>query len=207
MESYRLQTLCPVSETEEKGLWARKFQLYKQSKQGETKENISHKSCDEPWKEKEKAEVITKKVSISTTRVHKHSILTQTVLSACSKVVCLYIWTRHLEINSACLLGNFHCLCSPYNNGVRICYACWYWVFVHSCCAYGHLFQWLLHLLPFMDHHMICGLCFPLFLFVCFVCIVEIFVPRVSSLQSLTLGTSVLPCGLFEQCMAYVWQY
>jgi len=50
-----------------------------------------------------------------------------------------------------------------------------------------------------MDHHMICGLCFPLFLFVCFVCIIEIFVPRVSSLQSLTLGTSVLPCGLFEQ--------
>jgi len=28
--------LCPVSETEEKGLWARKFQLYKQSKQGKT---------------------------------------------------------------------------------------------------------------------------------------------------------------------------
>ena len=49
-----------------------------------------------------------------------------------------------------------------------------------------------------MVHHMICGLCFPLFL-VCFVCIVEIFVPRVLSLQSLTLNTSVLPCGLSEQ--------
>ena len=35
-ESYRIQTLCPVSETEEKRLWARKFQLYKQSKQGKT---------------------------------------------------------------------------------------------------------------------------------------------------------------------------
>jgi len=51
--------LCPVSETEEKGLWAQKFHAYKQSKQGETKENTSHKSCDEPWKEG--AEVITKK--------------------------------------------------------------------------------------------------------------------------------------------------
>jgi len=55
-----------------------------------------------------------------------------------------------------------------------------------------------------MVHHMICGLCFPLFLLVCFVCRHEISVPRVLSLQSLTLGTSVLPCGLFEQwvCMA-----
>jgi len=49
---------------------------------------------------------------------------------------------------------------------------------------------------------MICGWCFPLFLFVCCVCIVEIFVLRVSSLQSLTLGTSVLLCGLFEQEMS-----
>jgi len=55
-----------------------------------------------------------------------------------------------------------------------------------------------------MDHHMICGWCFPLFLFVCCVCIVEVFVPRVSSLQSLTLGTSVLLCGLFEQVMSPV---
>jgi len=42
---------------------------------------------------------------------------------------------------------------------------------------------------------MICGLCFPLFLLVCFVCIVEIFVPRVSSLQSLTLGTRSVICS------------
>jgi len=49
-----------------------------------------------------------------------------------------------------------------------------------------------------MVHHMICGLCFPLFLFVCFVCRHEIFVPRVLSLQSLTLGTNVLLCGLSE---------
>jgi len=46
-----------------------------------------------------------------------------------------------------------------------------------------------------MVHHMICGLCFPLFLLVCFVCIVEIFVPRVSSLQSLTLGTRSVICS------------
>jgi len=63
--------LCPVSETEEKGLWARKFQLYKQSKQGETKENISHKSCDKPWKEG--AEVITKK------SIYKHNKSAQTL--------------------------------------------------------------------------------------------------------------------------------
>jgi len=46
-----------------------------------------------------------------------------------------------------------------------------------------------------MVHHMICGLCFPLFLLVCFVCVVEIFVPRVSSLQSLTLGTRSVICS------------
>jgi len=46
--NHKRALLCPVSETEEKRLWARKFQLYKQSKQGETKEIISHKSCDDP---------------------------------------------------------------------------------------------------------------------------------------------------------------
>jgi len=45
----------------------------------------------------------------------------------------------------------------------------------------------------------ICGFCVTLFLLVCFICILEIFMPRVSSLQSLTLGTSVLSCGLSEQ--------
>ena len=55
-----------------------------------------------------------------------------------------------------------------------------------------------------MVYHMICGLCFPLFLLVCFVCIVEIFVPRVSSLQSLTLGTRVLFCGLSWQVVGVV---
>jgi len=63
--------LCPVSETEEKRLWARKFQLYKQSKQRETKENTSYKSCDDPWKEGD--EVITKK------GVHKHNKSAQTL--------------------------------------------------------------------------------------------------------------------------------
>ena len=42
---------------------------------------------------------------------------------------------------------------------------------------------------------MICGLCFPLFLLVCFVCRHEIFVPRVLSLQSLTLGTRSVLCS------------
>jgi len=46
--NHKRALLCLVSETEEKRLWARKFQLHKQSKQGETKENTSHKSCDEP---------------------------------------------------------------------------------------------------------------------------------------------------------------
>ena len=59
-----------MSETEEKRLWAWKFQLHKQTKQGEIKENTSHKSCDEPWKEG--AEVITKK------GVHKHNKSAQT---------------------------------------------------------------------------------------------------------------------------------
>ena len=36
---------------------------------------------------------------------------------------------------------------------------------------------------------------FPLFLLVCFVCIVKIFVPRVFSLQSLTLGTRFVICS------------
>ena len=36
------------------------------------------------------------------------------------------------------------------------------------------------------------------------VCIVEIFIPRVFSLQSLTLGTRVLFCGIFEQVMSPV---
>ena len=51
---------------------------------------------------------------------------------------------------------------------------------------------------------MICGFYVTLFALVCFVCIVEIFVPRVSSLQSLTLGTRVLLCGLSEQVMSPV---
>ena len=42
---------------------------------------------------------------------------------------------------------------------------------------------------------MICGFCVTLFSLVCFVCIVEIFVPRVSSLQSLTLGTRSVFCS------------
>jgi len=78
--------LCPVSETElwgelqntdlvpsvteGKGLWAWKFHVYKQSKQGETKEITSHKSYDQFWKEG--AEVITKK------DVHKHNKCVQT---------------------------------------------------------------------------------------------------------------------------------
>ena len=33
---HKMALLCPVSETEEKRLWARKFQLYKQKKQGKT---------------------------------------------------------------------------------------------------------------------------------------------------------------------------
>ena len=44
------------------------------------------------------------------------------------------------------------------------------------------------------DLWLLCYIVFPCFL----VCTVEIFVPRVSSLQSLTLGTSVLLCGLSE---------
>ena len=48
---------------------------------------------------------------------------------------------------------------------------------------------------------MICGFCVTLFLFVWFVCSPKIFVPSVSSLQSLTLGTRVLPCGLFEHSL------
>ena len=51
---------------------------------------------------------------------------------------------------------------------------------------------------------MICGFCVTLFSLVCFVCIVEILVPRVSSLQSLTLGTSVLLCGLFEHLSQHI---
>ena len=35
-KSYIVQTLCPVSETEEKRHWGRKFYLYKQSKQRKT---------------------------------------------------------------------------------------------------------------------------------------------------------------------------
>ena len=42
---------------------------------------------------------------------------------------------------------------------------------------------------------MICGFYVTLFSLVCFVCIVEIFVPRVSSLQSLTLGTRSVFCS------------
>ena len=67
--------LCPVSETEEKRLWARKFQLYKQSKQGKTVWHKSHKSPDQPGKET--AEVITANGPHNTVRVHKHSISTQ----------------------------------------------------------------------------------------------------------------------------------
>ena len=52
---------------------------------------------------------------------------------------------------------------------------------------------------PFQICHMTCGCCVFLFPFVCLVCILKIFVPIVSSLQSLTLGTRVLNCGLFEQ--------
>ena len=47
-----------------------------------------------------------------------------------------------------------------------------------------------------------CGFCVTVFLFVCFVCSPKIFVPSVSSLQSLTLGTRVLLCGLSEQVMS-----
>ena len=46
---------------------------------------------------------------------------------------------------------------------------------------------------------MICGFCVTLFFCVCFVCLLKIFMPRVLFLQSLTLGTSMLSCGLFEQ--------
>ena len=46
---------------------------------------------------------------------------------------------------------------------------------------------------------MTCGCCVFLFPFVCLVCILKIIMPIVSSLQSLTLGTRVLHCGLSEQ--------
>ena len=42
---------------------------------------------------------------------------------------------------------------------------------------------------------MICGFYVTLFSLVCLVCIVEIFMPRVSSLQSLTLGTRSVSCS------------
>ena len=46
---------------------------------------------------------------------------------------------------------------------------------------------------------MICDFCVTMFSLVGFVCTFEMFVPRVFSLQSLTLGTRVLLCELFEQ--------
>ena len=51
---------------------------------------------------------------------------------------------------------------------------------------------------------MICDFYVTMFFLVCFVCIVKIFIPRVFSLQSLTLGTRVLFCGIFEQVMSPV---
>ena len=67
--------------------------------------------------------------------------------------------------------------------------------------------QWLLQLFPFQVNQVICGFCVTLFFLVCFICIVEIFVPRVSSFQSLTLGTSVLPCGISEHLMPSMPNY
>ena len=55
--------------------------------------------------------------------------------------------------------------------------------------------QWLLQLFPFQVDQVIDGFCITLFFLVCFVCIVEIFMPRVSSLQSLTLGTRSVFCS------------
>jgi len=59
----------------------------------------------------------------------------------------------------------------------------------------GTHLQWLLQLFPFQADQVICGFCITLFFFVCFVCILKIFVPRVSSLQSLTLGTRSVLCS------------
>ena len=61
-------------------------------------------------------------------------------------------------------------------------------------CCVTHL-QWLLQLFPFQVDQVICGFYVTLFSLVCFVCIVEIFMPRVSSLQSLTLGTRSVFCS------------
>ena len=49
-----------------------------------------------------------------------------------------------------------------------------------------------------MIDQVICGFCVTMFFFVCFVCRLKIFIPSVSFLQSLTLGTRVLFCGLFK---------
>ena len=61
-------------------------------------------------------------------------------------------------------------------------------------CCVAHL-QWLLQLFPFQVDQVICGFYVTLFSLVCFVCIVEIFMPRVSSLQSLTLDTRSVFCS------------
>ena len=69
----------------------------------------------------------------------------------------------------------------------------------------AHL-QWLLQLFPFQVDEVICGFCVSLFSLVCFVCIGEIFVPRVCSLQSLTLGTRSVFCSCFPT-FAPCWKY
>ena len=47
----------------------------------------------------------------------------------------------------------------------------------------------------FQVDQVICGFCVTLFSLVCFVCMVEIFMPKASSLQSLTLGTRFVFCS------------
>jgi len=52
-----------------------------------------------------------------------------------------------------------------------------------------HTFSDYFSLFPFKICHLTCGCCFSLLSFVCIVCILKIFMPSVSSLQFLTLGT------------------
>ena len=47
-----------------------------------------------------------------------------------------------------------------------------------------------------MVDQVICGFCVTMFFFVCFVCKLKFFIPSVSSLQSLTLGTRSVLCSI-----------
>ena len=61
-------------------------------------------------------------------------------------------------------------------------------------CILGDCFSWF----PFQVCYMTCGCCIFLFFFICLLCILKIFMLIVFSLQSLTLATSVIHCGLSE---------